>query len=509
MLISSDMHSPLSATQPEADGFVQSALDALSAHIAILDKTGRIIGVNAAWSQFAKDNGFNASNFGVGLNYLKVCDASARRNSSDAPQVANGIRSIIAGQINEFKMEYPCHSPTQKRWFVVRISRFDWYNEMRLIVAHQNVSELKEVQIELEESRNRLELILENINNAILTLNSAGTIQTANTATARIFGYDAAQLPGMHLSQLMTEPFTGRGTFKRLNSEYGHELTGIRCDGSHFPIYIALSELLLDGSNLYICIIQDITLRKRIETDMIERERLTVALEKERELRELKNRFLSMMSHELRTPLASIRLSHDMLKKYGDVSTPEEQDQALDNINMQVGYLADMVTDVITFSRGEAEGITATLENTDLITYCRDIFEEFQFTYHRTHRLEFECEERIIRAEIDKKLLRRALTNLLTNAIKYSPDNSQVTMILSCLDNTIMIEICDTGIGIPPEDQMRLFEPFHRAANATNFPGTGLGLSITRQAIELQGGSISFNSSAAGTTFIVRLPLHR
>ncbi len=506
MLISSDTHLLHSAPHPEAEGFVQSALDALSAHIAILDKTGRIIGVNAAWSQFAKDNGFNAANFGIGLNYLKVCETSARRNSPDAPQVANGIRSIIAGQMTEFKMEYPCHSPTQKRWFVVRISRFDWYNEMRLIVAHQNVSELKDVQIELEESRNRLELILENINNAILTLNASGSIQTANTAAARIFGYEAAQLTGMHLSQLMTEPFTGRGTFKRLNSEHGHELTGIRCDGSHFPIYIALSELLLDGSNLYICIIQDITLRKRIETEMLERERLTMALEKERELRELKNRFLSMMSHELRTPLASIRLSHDMLKKYSEVSTPEEQEQALDNINIQVGYLADMVTDVITLSRGEAEGITATLENTDLITYCRDIFEEFQFTYHRTHHLEFECEERIIRAKIDKKLLRRAVTNLLTNAIKYSPENTQVTMALYLADNTILIEIRDAGIGIPPEDQTRLFEPFHRAANATNFPGTGLGLSITRQAIELQGGNISFVSSEHGTTFTICLP---
>jgi signal transduction histidine kinase len=250
------------------------------------------------------------------------------------------------------------------------------------------------------------------------------------------------------------------------------------------------------------------TLRKRMEVEALERQRLQIALEKERELRELKNRFLSMMSHELRTPLASIRLSYDMLHKYGTVSTEEERQQALDNIHTQVGYLADMVTDVSTLSRSESKGFAPMLEDTDLITYCRDVVEEFQFNYIRTHQIEFECDERVLRVPIDRKLLRRALTNLLSNAIKYSPQGGFVGFTLARHGKSAVIKVSDNGIGIPPEDHAHLFEPFHRARNASTIPGTGLGLPITRQAVELHGGSISFVTGSSGTTFTIRLPLY-
>jgi signal transduction histidine kinase len=234
-----------------------------------------------------------------------------------------------------------------------------------------------------------------------------------------------------------------------------------------------------------------------------------VALEKERELRELKNRFLSMMSHELRTPLASISLSYDMLKKYGAVSTQEEKNQALDNIRQQVDYLTDMMSDVMTLSRSEAEGLQAMLEDADVTTFCRDIVEEFQFNY-RTHQIEFECDEKNIRAAIDRKLLRRALTNLIINAMKYSPHNTFVIVSLARQGkDALLIRVQDSGIGIPEEDQPRLFEPFHRARNVNNIPGTGLGLPITKQAVELHDGDITFETGPSGTTFSIVLPLNR
>ncbi len=509
MLIPSGSHDKYSSTQREAGRFFKSALDALSAHVAILDESGRIIGVNSAWQQFAADNGFkDTANYGVGMNYIQICDNATRHNSRDAPMVAMGIRDIIGGRLNEFEMEYPCHSPVERRWFVVRVSRFDWYGEPRLIVAHQNVTELKQVQIELAESKKRIEAILDNINNGILTITPRGRIETANRATARIFGYSLDELQDAHLSDLITEEFVGRATFRRLNGQYGHEITGRRKDGSTFPMYFALNELRLDDSSLYTCIIQDITYRKRMEAEIIEKERMQVALEKERELRELKNRFLSMMGHELNTPLASISLSYDMLKKYKDVSTEEENEQALDNIHQQVNHLRDMVSDVMTLSRSEASGLEIDRRDADLITYCRDVVEEFQFTYHQTHEVEFECDEREIRAQIDRRQLRKAFTNLLSNAIKYSPNGGTVWFRLALDGKEAVIEVEDSGIGIPENDQPRLFEPFHRAGNVDNLPGTGLGLPITKQTVELHGGSISFNSVPNnGTTFTVRLPL--
>ena len=508
MLTSSDRNQYQDVSRKSAENFVQTALDALSAHVAILNDEGEIIRVNAAWSSFGQANGYKNPQSGIGINYLAVCDAASVLNSPEAPLIASGIRDILAGKTSEFELEYPCHSPTEKRWFVVHISRFEWYGETRLIIAHQNISELKLTQHELAESKQRIQAIVDNINNGILTINSAGYVETANPAADRIFGYNTGTLPGMHLSQLMSEAVASeRSSLKRLHSDEGHELVGIRKDGSQFPLYFALSELKLDNLHIFTCIVRDITLQRQMEAERIEHERVSVALEKEREMRDLKNRFLSMMSHELQTPLASIGLSHDMLNKYGHIATEEERQQALDNIRTQVNYLSSMVTDVITLSKGESLDVTLEIEPTNFITYCRDIVEEFEFNYQATHNIHFECDEAKIRLPIDRRIMRRVMNNLLSNAVKYSPEGGDVIFRLCVVENEVMIQVQDSGIGIPESDQKRLFTPFHRAKNTGEIHGTGLGLAITKQTVEQHGGTINFESSKNGTTFIVQLPL--
>lgn len=390
--------------QHQAERFVQSALDALPAHVAILDERGKIIGVNQAWRAFAQDNQLPPlKGYGIGANYLEVCDHSAP-HSHDAQLMAEGIRDIMSGALQVFEMEYPCHSPSEKRWFVVRVSRFMWNGQFRFIVAHQNVTELKSAQINLAQWQRQVDAILE----------------------------EARQ----------------------------------------------------------------------------QREALEGALYQERDLRDLKSRFMSMLSHELKTPLTSISLSYDMLKKYKHISTEEEQAHALDNIQAQVAYLSEMVSDVMILSKGEHDSLPIQLEDVDMITYCRDIVEEFQFGYSKTHRIAFSTPLKVLRALIDRKLIRRAVTNLLSNAIKYSPKGSTVLMRLKKQRGWMVLQVQDCGIGIPPEDQSHLFEPFHRARNAQDINGTGLGLPITKQAIELHGGDIRFQSVVgSGTTFIIRLPL--
>lgn len=494
--------------RPEAERFIQSALDALSAHIAILNDNGDIIGVNSSWRKFANQNSFKDTDFGIGLNYLDVCDRSAELNSQDAPLVAKGIRDIISGHAEAFQLEYPCHSPTEKRWFVVRISSFRWESDLRVIVAHQNVSQLKNAQVELAESKTRIQAVLDNIANAVLTVAPNGQIETCNPAAVRIFGYNPKTLIGMSITNLMTEPFNARGTFRLLNGEHGHELIGKRCDQSLFPMYFGLNRLKLDDGQLYTVIIQDMTELKRMEAEILEKERISVALAKERELRDLKNRFLSMMSHELRTPLASIRLSYDMLKQYGDRASEDEKSQYLDNIQLQVEHLNEMVTDVMTLSKSERSEQGFNPERTDLITYCRDIVEAFQINHYQTHNIVFDCPDRVITAEFDKKLLRRALTNLIGNAIKYSPEGGTVMFKLWRDGSSVNIQVSDSGIGIPEEDAEYLFDAFHRASNVGGLPGTGLGLAIAKQAVDLHDGEIVFETiSGEGTTFHITLPI--
>ena len=422
--------------------------------------------------------------------------------------MGHAIREIIARQRDEFSLEYPCDSPIKKRWFVVRISRFDWHNDVRVIVSHQNVTELKEVQVQLADSKRRLQTVLDNVSNAIFTLRANGKIETINPAAANLFGYHHDELIGHNIRHLMGAPFNIKGVFKLLQGQIGHELIGVRRNQTTFPMYFAMNSINLNRKLIYTVVIQDLTHLRQMEQELMEKERMRIALDNERELRDIKNRFLSMMSHELKTPLASIRLSYDMLKNYDAQSSPEEKQQFLDNINIQVQHLAEMVDDVITLSKNDSTEQNFTSEQTDFITYCRDIIEPFQLTYYQTHQIEFECAESRLQLTIDKKILRRALNNLLSNAVKYSPEGGMVCIRMWTESDNILLSVSDSGIGIPKADLPRLFDPFHRATNVDSLPGSGLGLAIAKQAVELHDGTLTVETYPdSGTTFTICLPI--
>lgn len=137
--------------------FLQATLDALTAHIAILDASGTIISVNAAWRQFADENGYAAVNYGIGDNYLEVCDTAAGVDSEEASTVAQGLRKVLANDQERFYMEYPCHSPEEQRWFFFHATRFQERDSVRVVVAHENITERVQAEQELENHRNHLE----------------------------------------------------------------------------------------------------------------------------------------------------------------------------------------------------------------------------------------------------------------------------------------------------------------------------------------------------------------
>lgn len=496
----------------QTESFLQSALDALSAHIAILDHDGNIIGVNNAWCDFAEQNAYGGDTYGVGTNYLGVCDDSSGRFSREAPSAANGIRDVLEGEVEEFRLEYPCHSPTEKRWFVMHVTRFGWNSEPRVIVAHQNVTELKSVQVELADSQRRIQTILDNVINGIITLDTNGEIESINPAGASIFGYDIQEMFSMSITDLIARrqnEVTATTLLRRLQGGGDHEMVGRRKDGSEFRMYFALSRVVIGNRRIYTGIVQDITDRKQMEAERLERERLAMELEQERDMRELKNRFISMMSHELRTPLASIMLSSDLLKRYGDQAPPEEKDLYIDNITTQVALLTDLIRDVSTISRSEAHKTTIMPELTNVVEYCRSLVDEFRLTNQQNHTLIFSGSREEIKAMVDRKLMRQVFSNLITNALKYTPPGGEVIVYVSNGGRFVTVRVTDNGIGIPKDDMKKLFDPFHRASNVDTLPGTGLGLTIAQQAVELHGGSITVESEVnMGTSVTVSLPIH-
>ncbi|MBL8134552.1 MAG: PAS domain S-box protein [Anaerolineae bacterium] len=246
----------------------------------------------------------------------------------------------------------------------------------------------------------------------------------------------------------------------------------------------------------------DITDLKRSE------ETLRQALRKEKELGELKSRFVSMASHEFRTPLATILAAAETLAAYRSRMSEDQIEARLLKIRQQVIYMKDVMEDVLHLARIQAGRVEfrPALHNLDVL--CREIIEEFDSSIQHLGRIHYTCDAPSVNASVDARLMRQVITNLISNALKYSPLEKPVLVRLSDDGEERVLSVKDEGIGIPNEDLAHLFEPFHRASNVGAISGTGLGMSITRQAVEMHGGVIMVESEEGkGTTFTVILPV--
>lgn len=250
--------------------------------------------------------------------------------------------------------------------------------------------------------------------------------------------------------------------------------------------------------------VEDIRDRKRAETEMLK------ALEKEKALSEFKSRFVAMTSHEFRTPLSVISSSAGLLERYSHKLDEAKQQKHLHRIQSTVKHMTQLLDDVLTLHRLDVDQLVFNPVSSDLVTFSANLMEELQISAAH-HSLTFLCahpDSALRTACVDTKLLWQILTNLLVNAIKYSPDGGMVQLQLQTEADRAVFTVRDRGIGISPEDQQRLFEAFHRGANVGNIPGTGLGLAIVRRFVDLHQGQISVGSQlGVGTTFHVKIPL--
>lgn len=243
-------------------------------------------------------------------------------------------------------------------------------------------------------------------------------------------------------------------------------------------------------------------------------EKIRSDLLKERELNELKSRFVSMTNHEFRTPLGTILSSSELLENYRHKWSDEKQLTHLRRIQVAVKQLTEMLNNILTIGKAEAGKLEFNPAPLNLGEFCRQLVEEFQLSTGPQTTLVFHQEtsqepQGVVEVSpcLDAHLLRYTLGNLLSNAIKYSLTSGVVELSLTCHEDRAVFVVKDQGIGIPPVDQKRLFESFHRASNVGNIQGTGLGLAIVKNCVDLHGGTITVESEVgAGTTFTVMLP---
>jgi len=245
----------------------------------------------------------------------------------------------------------------------------------------------------------------------------------------------------------------------------------------------------------------NITEHKRIELN------IQNSLKIEQDLNKLKSQFISIASHEFRTPLSIIMSSAILIEKQFQPGKEEKTEKFIAKIKSNVYNLVMILDDLLSLSKLEEGEIVASPIKLDLIVFVNSIIEEIESIKKKGQRIKIIQDLPFIQVYLDPKLLSHILTNLVSNAIKFSPEDSEITVKLNQKRATIRIEIIDKGIGIPEQEQTKLFQRFFRASNANNIQGTGLGLNITKKYVDLLGGTIDFISKEAeGTTFIIELP---
>ncbi len=232
-------------------------------------------------------------------------------------------------------------------------------------------------------------------------------------------------------------------------------------------------------------------------------------LERTKELSELKLRFFSMASHEFRTPLSTILVSIESLEANSNELSEEQKSKNLQRIHSATKRMTQLLSDILTLTRAEAGKLEFAPELFNLEKFCYQVTEDIQLGIRTERQISFTSYGNCTKAYLDKKLLSSILTNLLSNAINYSPSDSKVYFNLSCSSKEAEFKIIDRGIGILPEEQQQIYEAFYRGKNVGYISGTGLGLAVVKTCVDLHGGQIAVDSEVGvGTRFTVILPLN-
>lgn len=382
----------------------------------------------------------------------------------------------------------------------------------------------------------RLQALFEMATDGIITINNQGVIESVNRAGCTLFGYSIEEMRGKKVNMLMNDhDRTNHDAYltryeKTRNPHIigiGREVVGKRKDGTLFPLRLAVSEVMLDdGKVIYTGILHDISaireaqmkveqlnaeLEEKVEARTaalrLREQQLREALGKEKELNELKSRFLSMASHEFKTPLSTVLSSIELIEMYTGGDQQPKREKHTERIKKAVSQLTDVLNDFLSLSKLEQGKVDVSLKQINVRAIVASSIEAAEGQFRPGQEVVMKIDEQPAQIESDSKLLKHILINLISNAAKYS-DNGKVVTIGGGLDgDAYRLFIKDQGIGIPLEDQVHLFDRFFRARNVENVKGTGLGLNIVKHYVELLGGAVSFTSDlGAGTTFYVHLP---
>lgn len=422
-----------------------------------------------------------------------------------------------------------------------------------LYICAKHIVQMSTPEVQLASEKIKFEALFQFASLGILVVNQSGEIILANTLLLTQFGYnDVSELLGKKIEQLIPRRFHSPhvedrngyiGNPQRRPMGLGMDLFAAKKDGSEFPVEVSLSNYETAGESFVIAFVSDITKRKEIENATLEqkeqlaiinkqieefnntleqkvalrtnqlqetltalensKEELLKALSKEKELGDLKSRFVSMASHEFRTPLSTILSSASLLSKYFKEEEQEKRDKHINRIKSAVNNLTDILNDFLSIGKIEDGKVVANFTRFNIKEFITTVCTELAGIAKKGQQIIYTHQgEQLV--QLDASLFRNVMINLLSNAIKFSPPNSVIEVYSELNKTNILLQVKDNGIGISAEDQQHLFERFFRGTNVTNIQGTGLGLHIVEKYVDLMNGSMDIESELEkGTLFTI------
>lgn len=408
-----------------------------------------------------------------------------------------------------------------------------------------------------KEKENLFNVLFEAASEGIIVVDENQKMTATNEAISKMFGYEAKELTGKPLSTLIpvsyrsahtldVKNFLKEGEKRRMG--HGRDIHGVKKDGTEFAVEAGLNPFVWEGKKYVMSLIIDVSVRKEsqrkieelnntleekinsrtheLEESMKELQKMNMnleqeikrrkvaenkikdALQREKELSELKTKFLSMVSHEFKTPLSGILTSTMLARKYTLEEQQEKREKHFNTITNKVHYLDSILNDFFSIERMESGRVNYKFTNFSLKKLVNEVVYNANVTLKNGQVIHYPKEMEDINMYQDEKILELVLSNLLNNAIKYSPANTRIDFQIELNQEKIVFKVIDQGIGIPEKDQKHIFERYFRAENALLDQGTGIGLNIAKVHLEKLGGTMRFTSKEEhGSTFIVELPI--
>lgn len=433
--------------------------------------------------------------------------------------------------------------------------KYDICHDFNTFTEHHLVTRYIQSMI-FQDDKDVFNVLFEAVSEGVIVVDKTQHIVAANKSAESMFGYNNKELIGQHLDTLIPKPYRANHDThvngfmkhqKKRQMGHGRDLYGAHKDGSVFPVEAGLNPLQINGGNYIMALVIDISVRKKQEEELQElnneleqkvtarteelsatveelkianqkrdaeiqkrieaQNKISNALKKEKELNELKTKFLSLVSHEFKTPLSGILTSAMLLSKYKLSEQQDRRDKHIKTITDKVHYLNNILNDFLSIEKLETGKVSYNFSDFMLTKVVDEVVYNANMLLKEGQTIKYPENIDGLSLHQDEKIIELALSNLVHNAIKYSPENTEISIEISQDTNTTTFSVIDNGIGIPEKDQKQIFNRYFRSENVLLIQGTGIGLNIVKSHLNNLGGEINFVSNEnKGSTFTIKLP---